>query len=1067
MLLSVLRVLAPTSSASTLGSDPQVASTAIPLYYVGSPGFSTVSAPASGVKEVTLIDTSVSSPLIGSRLEVNCLVNNSNMLVLLDTGSPTSIVSSSLVQRYGWSTYTVPPLKWKGAISSSTSTTSTAVKLSLVIKGIKVRLSAYVSPDLTDRIIIGYPVLVKYPTLLSPTVYTIDILQEECDTISTLYDDVDEVFCLSLASSTASDSFSLLPAHFTSKFSTTVTDTLSPGSGTKSYNHEIILKEGGRPPRLNPYRLTPKLEQECHKIIDDLLKKGFIVNSKSPVSSPMLLVKKKDGTYRLVIDYRQLNKVTIKDPFPLPRIDDLMAKIGDCSVFSTLDLHSGYHQIPLEKDSQELTAFTTPSGHYHYKVMPFGLCNAPATFSRYMNRLLGIIPHVYVYLDDILIASNNKQQHLKDLDKVLSILQKEGLVCKKSKCHFLQEKVEFLGHELSSKGFSVQQDKVKAIKQLPLPKDIKACQSFVGMVNYYRTFIPDCSNISRPLINFISKKEQWSDKQTKAVETLKEKLINAPILIPFVSGKDYRLTTDASIAALGAVLERLENNKVIGVIGYFSKSVNKTQANYSIGEIELLAIIEALQHFRYYLHGHKFTIRTDHISLLSLRNKTEPSKRLTRWLDTLAEYDFDLEYIKGTNNFVADTLSRPSTINLVEAYPMVTLDTIKPETWYNSLLTDPWSAAVMVKLGFSKEHSVSAGNMSLYKKYFKKVTLSRTYAEHFTFDNRILKYDARICVPATEQYKLLEIYHDSFLQGGHFGETTTINKIQPLYYWPNMNTTIKEYIKSCIQCQVMKAYRPKSQGTLMPLPIAKGRWLNISIDFISGIPTTFQNNDMIMVVVDRFSKRAHFIATNKTLTSDGVLQLFYRYIFAYHGFPQTIVSDRDIRFVSSAYKELTSRLGITLHMSSSNHPQTDGQTESINKTLGRLLRSYCSTEQQHWDRFLPHIEFVYNSTYQGAIKGSPFEIDLGFTPNEPLLDTTNELSARNFNQVEIAKRLKAITLRTNDQLQERQAAMEVQENPHRQSLEFQVGEFVLLHRDAYFTGEGILKYNQYTLVLFK
>ena len=265
------------------------------------------------------------------------------------------------------------------------------MKLSLVSKGLKVRLSAYVSSDLTNRVIIGYPVLVNYPTLLSFTVCTIYILHEEGDTIATLYETVEEVFCLSLSSSTAFDSFSLLPAQYQSKFSTMVTDAVSPGSGTKSYNHEIILKEEGRSPRFNPYWLTPKLEQECREAIDDIFAKSFMMTSKSPISLSVLVVKKKDGSYRLVIDYRQLKKVTANDPFPLPRNDDFMANIGDYSVFATLDLHSGYHQIPLDKDSPALIAFTTPFGHYHYKVMPFGLCNAPATFSGHMNRLLGNI----------------------------------------------------------------------------------------------------------------------------------------------------------------------------------------------------------------------------------------------------------------------------------------------------------------------------------------------------------------------------------------------------------------------------------------------------------------------------------------------------------------------------------------------------------------------------------------------------------------------------------------------------------------------------------------------------
>ena len=239
-----------------------------------------------------------------------------------------------------------------------------------------------------------------------------------------------------------------------------------------------------------------------------------------------------------------------------------------------------------------------------------------------------------------------------------------------------------------------------------------------------------------------------------------------------------------------------------------------------------------------------------------------------------------------------------------------------------------------------------------------------------------------------------------------------------------MATTIKKFITTCRQCQVMKGYRPKTPGLVQPLDVPSGRWRDLSIDFVTGLPKTDSNSDMIMVVVDRFSKRAHFVTTSKTIDSQGVLSLLFRYIFGYHGLPSTIVSDRDIRFTSSAYAELTKQLGIKLLLSSSNHPETDGQTESVNKTLGRLLRTYCSQDHNIWDNFLPLLEFVHNSTYQAGIGSTPFEVDIGYIPNEPLLDTDNVLSARNFSQVQLTKHLKAITLRTKEFLSQRKEVME-------------------------------------------
>ena len=254
-----------------------------------------------------------------------------------------------------------------------------------------------------------------------------------------------------------------------------------------------------------------------------------------------------------------------------------------------------------------------------------------------------------------------------------------------------------------------------------MPKDIKSAQRFLGMVNYYRTFIPECSKVANPLIDFISKKMLWGPKIEHAVMQLKSSLVTVPVLVPFVVGGEYRLTTDASLIAMGAVLERMKDGRVHGVVRYFSKIVSPTQARYHVGEIELLAIIAALHHFRYYLHGHHFTQRTDHISLLSLKNLKEPSKRLANWLSTLSEYDFDIEYIKGPQNFVADALSRPCTTPTEKIFPIVQLSQVDPRQWKNQWDTDPWTATVQKTLGLTNQCQANSGDKSLFEKILQKV----------------------------------------------------------------------------------------------------------------------------------------------------------------------------------------------------------------------------------------------------------------------------------------------------------------------------------------------------------
>ncbi|CAL9738378.1 unnamed protein product [Monosporozyma servazzii] len=372
------------------------------------------------IPEVAKIDTG--APIVGTRLERSCMINGVPQKVLFDTGSPTSLVSADLVRDNHWTTYDVPVFTWTGALKDKTSSTTDAVRCELKDNDRSYNFGAYVSSDLHDIVIVGNPIITHYPELLrdnaslvttaasevannknnlTGTPAAIDCKLDAGDTVvanrahfvSTIMStkdlkkgDIVEVFVVQVERPPQNSSIAIheLPSELKDEFKETVSDVLPPRNGDLTYTHEIELEPGKKPPRLPPYRMTPLLEKECRAIIKEFIEKDFIQESKSPVSSPVLLVKKKDGSYRLVVDYRQLNAMTIKDPFPLPRIDDLIAKIGDCSVFSTLDLHSGYHQIPMDPDSAPLTAFSTPFGHWEFKAMSMGLCNAPAKFSRYM-----------------------------------------------------------------------------------------------------------------------------------------------------------------------------------------------------------------------------------------------------------------------------------------------------------------------------------------------------------------------------------------------------------------------------------------------------------------------------------------------------------------------------------------------------------------------------------------------------------------------------------------------------------------------------------------------------------
>ncbi|QLQ79232.1 hypothetical protein HG537_0B05790 [Torulaspora globosa] len=336
-------------------------------------------------------------------------------------------------------------------------------------------------------------------------------------------------------------------------------------------------------------------------------------------------------------------------------------------------------------------------------------------------------------------------------------------------------------------------------------------------------------------------------------------------------------------------------------------------------------------------------------------------------------------------------------------------------------------------------HNVSAQDMSAFQTYQKKFLLSETFRRNYSTSNGLIYYQGRIVVPIKHQDDVLKLYHDHILFGGHFGVTVTFRNIASIYYWPKLQHSITKYIQTCVQCQLKKAHRPPQHGLLTLLPVAEGRWLDISMDFVTGFPPTTNNLDMILVVVDRFSKRAHFIATRKTLNAAQLLDPLFRYVFAYHGFPRTITSDRDVRITADKYQELTKRLGIKSTTSTANYPQTDGQTERTIQTLNRMLKAYTPTDIDNWNKYLPLIEFVYNSTPNRTLEETPFEIDLGYIPNEPVIKTDNDINARNFSAVDLARRLKAITLQAKEHLEAAQIEMEVNNNKRRKPLILNIG----------------------------
>jgi transposase InsO family protein len=431
----------------------------------------------------------------------------------------------------------------------------------------------------------------------------------------------------------------------------------------RGVEHTIELKPGSRPPAARPLRhQSAKDLAAFEEYTRTMLEAGQIRVSNSPYGAMALIVKKKDGTPRVVVDFRALNELTIKNKYPLPLMDELFDRVHGAKFFTKIDLRSGFHQIRIAECDIEKTAFRTRYGSFEYLVLPMGLCNAPGTFMQLMNDTFRDLldRSVLVFLDDILVFSRTKEEHIVHVREVLQRLRTHQLRAKRSKCEFFRSEVEFLGHRLGANGLSVSQDKVQDVQNWPVPKDVSEVRSFIGLAGFYRRFVKDFSKIALPITDLMKDTKQfvWAQEQQQAFDTLKQALCSAPVLLIPDPSKPYTLNCDACDYAVGATLQQDHGNG-LQPVAYRSRKLTPAEINYDTREKEFLALVDACSHWRHYLHSElPFTLLSDHDSLKYHKTMPNLSGRLARWIEKMAEFDYTIEHIAGVKNVVADALSR-------------------------------------------------------------------------------------------------------------------------------------------------------------------------------------------------------------------------------------------------------------------------------------------------------------------------------------------------------------------------------------------------------------------------
>jgi len=707
--------------------------------------------------------------------------------------------------------------------------------------------------------------------------------------------------------------------------------------------------------------------------------------------------------WRLVIDFRKLNEKTISDRYPIPNIADILDRIGRTKYFTTIDLASGFHQIEMNPQDANKTAFTVENGHYEFTRMPFGLKNAPATFQRVMDNVLGdLIGNVcLVYLDDIIIFSPSLQKHISDIKLVFSKLLNANLKIQPAKCNFLRKEIDFLGHIVTQEGVKPNPNKIQAIKDFPCPKTIREIKSFLGLLGYYRKFIKDFAKITKPITRQLKGKKSIviDDEFRKAVEISKNLLCNDPILIFPDFTKPFTLTTDASNYAIGSVLSQGPDTND-RPISFASRTLSDTEVRYSTIEKEMLAIIWSVSHFRPYLFGQKFKIVTDHKPLVWLESFNGQNPKLLRWKTTLAAYDYEVVYKKGKQNVVADALSRIEPNLNINEDPQKIPVVQQPLNHFNT----------QIVFHIGEKSSVQITTPFTYKT--RQVISEPTY----TFDTisnilqSILKPNKMTAIFAPDQIFLLieEAYNNYFsvndsykisrcklflpeitetedqktriltyhLKNNHRGIDETFQHLKRDIYFPRMKDIITQVIKDCDICLTLKYDRQPHKPAMQSPPAPPGPLEVIHIDIY------FVNGTYNLTVIDKFSKfaQAYPLDNRNSIKIIAALSQF----MSNFGIPKKLVFDQGTEFSGNLFNDFLAQYDILQHTTSFQQSTGNSPVERLHSTLTELYRIVMNRRKElhlqcEHTEILSEVLTTYNNAIHSSTNHTPFELFHGRT----------------------------------------------------------------------------------------
>lgn len=793
------------------------------------------------------------------------------------------------------------------------------------------------------------------------------------------------------------------------------------------------------------WKMSPDTKVALKEILTNLLKIGMIVPSSSPWGSSSILVKKPDNSNRLVNDYRDLNAVTIRDTFPIPRIDDITDYTAGASVFTTIDLTSGFWQIEIEPESREKTAFATPFGKFEYTRMAMGLTNGPPTFQACMQFVLGdlLYKNCIVYLDDILVYSKSYEEHLDDVDQVLSRLESFGLKIKADKCHVGAKEIRYLGHKISQEGIHCCDDKVETVRNIPLPINSEEVLSYLGLVQYYRKFIRHCSIIAAPLYELTRKNEPFvmTERRIKAFLMLKEALCNAPVMCHPNFSKEFWLAVDACNTGLGGVLKQADEKGRERVVSYASCILRGAQLNYHCTDLELLAVKWGIEHFRPYLTDKRFVLFTDHRGLLGKQQlANDLTGRRARWLQYIFMFNFEMRYKPGKENRDADALSRltrgcksgsectdPDYLSnemtvLCEQEKNEIKDEKKneflcercgmPHPYYEMIgmptkeksdqeKIELRQGAVMVTMVSDEKKLVEPNLSELSKEPWAKaifdVMIDNKYEQTdrqvlwlrkdgylwrvSTVDNVRM---ARVCVHAERRNDVLRAYHDL---KSHCGIHRTAAAIRDFYYWPKQSRQVNQYVLKCEFCTKQKILNEQAIGHLSSPAVPARPFQHVHIDVAGPFTKTFDQNMYIIAAMCRLTKYA--VAKAIRVKDAETASKFLQSLFMRFGHIEVITTDNGTEFKNWQFRKIINEYGATQHFTSPGRAQGNGQIERFNRTIKDYIAGTLDTTKGWWSNAVEKAVKDYNTTIHNETGVTPHWLLYGYlwkeahSPNTP------------------------------------------------------------------------------------